>query len=115
MAQIAALVAPAHVVDQRIRPLTFYLQGGNQGVFRRHRHALVFAGDVYSDGEFERHGGVLPPQLDVMPGSISSSCENRTCRISLVVTLPSLFFSTRTNCCASGKPAGITIFPPALS
>src|SRR6516225_8712452 len=54
-------------------------------------------------------------QLEVMPGSVSSSCENRTCRISLVVTLPLPFFSTRTSCCASGRPAGMTIFPPAFN
>src|SRR5262249_34373917 len=53
-------------------------------------------------------------QLEVIPGSVSSSCENRTCRISFVVTLPLPFFSTRTSCCASGRPAGMTIFPPAL-
>jgi hypothetical protein len=28
---------------------------------------------------------------------VSSSCENRTCRISLIVTLPLLCFSTRTS------------------
>jgi molybdopterin-biosynthesis enzyme MoeA-like protein len=54
-------------------------------------------------------------QLDVVPGSVSSSCENRTCRISFVVTLPLPFFSTRTSCCASGRPAGMTIFPPAFN
>jgi hypothetical protein len=54
-------------------------------------------------------------QLDVMPGSVSSSCENRTCRISFVVTLPLPFFSTKTSCCASGRPAGMTIFPPAFN
>ena len=45
-------------------------------------------------------------------GSVSSSCENRTCKISLIVTLPLPSLSTRTSCCASGRPAGITIFPP---
>ena len=38
------------------------------------------------------------------------SCENRTRRIFLVVTLPLPCFSTRTSCCASGRPAGPTIF-----
>src|SRR5262249_578622 len=51
------------------------------------------------------------PQL----GSALSSCENRTGRISLVRALPLLSFSTRSNCCASGNPAGITILPPGLS
>src|SRR5262245_45694191 len=45
MTQIAALVAPPHVVDQRVRPLALHLEGGDQRVFRRHRHALVFASD----------------------------------------------------------------------
>src|SRR4029077_10964761 len=60
MTQIAALVAPTHVVDQSIRPLTFDLERSDEGVFRRHRHALMLAGRAYTDGEFERHGGVLP-------------------------------------------------------
>src|SRR5262249_6501221 len=60
MTQIAALVAPPHVVDQRVRPLALHLEGGDQRVFRRHRHALVFASDVYADGEFEHHGGLFP-------------------------------------------------------
>src|SRR5262249_30704551 len=60
MTQIAALVAPPHVVDQRIRPLALHLEGGDQRVFRRHRHALVFASDVYADGKFEHHGALSP-------------------------------------------------------
>jgi len=39
--------------------------------------------------------------------SVPSSGENRTGRISLVVTPPSLGFSTRISVCASGRPAGI--------
>src|SRR5215467_7721291 len=54
--QIAAPVAPPHVVDQGIRPLALHLERGNQRIFRRYRHALVFASDVYADGEFEHHG-----------------------------------------------------------
>src|SRR5262249_56546244 len=60
MTQIAALVAPPHVVDQRIRPLALNLKRGDQRVLRRHRHALVFASDVYADGEFEHHGAIFP-------------------------------------------------------
>src|SRR6516164_10592528 len=60
MTQIAALVAPPHVVDHGIRPLALHLEGSDQRVFRRHRHALVFASDVYADGEFEHHGGLFP-------------------------------------------------------
>src|SRR5262249_9343315 len=60
MTQIAALVAPPHVVDQRVRPLALHLARGDQRVLRRHRHALVFAGDVYADGEFEHHGALFP-------------------------------------------------------
>src|SRR5262245_2274774 len=60
MTQIATLVAPPHVVDQGVRPLALHLQGGDQRVLRRHRHALVFASDVYADGEFEHHGGLFP-------------------------------------------------------
>src|SRR5262249_11967436 len=116
MTQIAALVAPPHVVDHGIRPLALHLEGSDQRILRRPRHALVFASDVYADGEFEHHGGSSwQRQGDVVPGSVSSSCENRTCRISLVVTLPLPFFSTRTSCCASGRPAGMTIFPPAFN
>src|SRR5262249_10626834 len=43
MTQIAALVAPPHVVDQRVRPLALHLEGGDQRVFRRHRDAIAFA------------------------------------------------------------------------
>ena len=60
MTQIAAFVAPTHVVDQSIGPLTFDLERSDEGIFRRHRHALMFAGCAYTDGEFERHGDVLP-------------------------------------------------------
>ena len=60
MTQIAALVAPPHVVDQRVRPLALHLERGDQRVLRRHRHALVFASDVYADGEFEHHGALFP-------------------------------------------------------
>src|SRR5262249_51821935 len=116
MTQIAALVAPPHVVDQRVRPLALHLERGDQRVLRRHRHALVFASDVYAGGAFEHLAlSFRLRQLEVMPGWVSSSCENRTCRISFVVTLPLPFFSTRTSCCASGRPAGMTIFPPAFN
>src|SRR6516165_9449523 len=57
MTQIAALVAPPHVVDHGIRPLALHLERSDQRILRRHRHALVFASDVYADGEFEHHGG----------------------------------------------------------
>src|SRR6516225_10990866 len=50
MTQISALVAAPHVVDQRVRPLALH----------RHRHAFVFASDVYADGEFEHHGDLFP-------------------------------------------------------
>src|SRR6516162_447118 len=60
MTQIAALVAPPHVVDQGIRPLALHLERGDQRVLRRHRHALVFASDVYADGKFEHHGALFP-------------------------------------------------------
>jgi hypothetical protein len=45
--------------------------------------------------------------------SAPSSCENRTGRISLVITPPLLGFSIRMSVCASGRPAGITSLPPA--
>src|ERR1700730_1806282 len=60
MTQIAAPVAPPHVVDHGIRPLAFHLECGDERILRRHRHALVFASDVYADGEFEHHGGLFP-------------------------------------------------------
>src|SRR5262245_54231396 len=60
MTQITALVPPTDVVDQSIRPLAFDLECSDEGVFRRHRHALMLAGRAYTDGELERHGGVLP-------------------------------------------------------
>src|SRR5262245_27711782 len=60
MTQIAALVAPPHVVDHGIRPLAFHLERGDQRILCRHRHTLVFASDVYADGEFEHHGGLFP-------------------------------------------------------
>src|SRR6516164_11082491 len=53
MTQIAALVAPPHVVDHGIRPLALHLEGSDQRSLGRHLHALVFASDVYADGEFE--------------------------------------------------------------
>src|SRR5262249_23996722 len=37
MTQIAALVAPPHVVDQGIRPLALHLEGSDQRILRRHR------------------------------------------------------------------------------
>src|SRR5215468_10045627 len=60
MPQIAAPVAPPHVVDQGIRPLALHLERGDQRILRRHRYALVFASGVYADGEFEHHGGLFP-------------------------------------------------------
>src|SRR5262249_43629508 len=64
-------------------------------------------------------------QLDVVPGWVSSSCENRTCRISFVVTFPLPFFSTWSSCWAFfragtsggawGRREGMTIFPPAFN
>src|SRR6516162_9882142 len=56
MPQIAAPVAPPHVVDQGIRPLALHLERGDQRILRRYRYALVFASDVYADGEFQHHG-----------------------------------------------------------
>src|SRR5690348_15028104 len=47
--------------------------------------------------------------------SDSSSTENSTGIISFVVTLPFKSLSTTTSCCASSRPTGITILPPALS
>src|SRR5215471_18165857 len=60
MTQIAAPVAPPHVVDHGIWPLALHLERGDQRILRGHRHALVFASDVYTDGEFEHHGGLFP-------------------------------------------------------
>jgi hypothetical protein len=47
--------------------------------------------------------------------SAFSSAENRTGRISLVVTPPLPDFSTRMSICASGRPVGITSLPPVFS
>src|SRR5215471_12313640 len=56
MPQIAAPVAPPHVVDKGIRPLALHLERGDQRILRRNRHALVLASNVYADGEFQHHG-----------------------------------------------------------
>src|SRR6516162_6566327 len=44
-------------------------------------------------------GRFAPRRSKRQPGSVSSSCENRTCRISLIVTLPLPSLSTSTSCC----------------
>jgi hypothetical protein len=49
---ITAFVAPADIVDHGVRPLMFYLEGGDQGILRRYHQALPLARDVYSDSEF---------------------------------------------------------------
>src|SRR5262249_59100352 len=103
MTQIAALVAPAHVVDHRVRPLGLDLERRYQRVLRRYIDALPVARDVNADGVFVHHAGA------------SSSCENRTSRISFVVTLPLSCFTTRTSFCASGRPAETALRPPAFS
>src|ERR1700734_3548967 len=58
MALVAALVAAADVVDHGLGIFAFPLEGGDQSILGRHRHALRFAGDVQSDREFERHGDI---------------------------------------------------------
>jgi hypothetical protein len=57
MAQIATLVAPAHVIDGGVRLLQLYLEGRHEGIFRHHGHAMTRAGDVDANGEFVGHAG----------------------------------------------------------
>ena len=59
MAQIAALIAPAHVIDGGVRPLQLHLEGSHEGIFRHHRHAVTRAGDVDANGELV--GQPVPP------------------------------------------------------
>jgi len=54
-------------------------------------------------------------RVSLQAASAPSSCENRTGRISLIITLPLLGFSTRMSVCALGRPAGITSLPAAFS
>jgi hypothetical protein len=58
-------------------------------------------------------GGIPRPSFQL--SGASSSCENRTRRISFVLTFPLSSFSTSMSCCASGRPAGSTILPPFFS
>jgi hypothetical protein len=37
---------------------------GDLRILRRHRHALSLASDVYADGEFEHHTGILPGDVN---------------------------------------------------
>src|SRR3984893_18951491 len=57
MAQIAALVAAAHIVDGSVGPLQLHLEGSHEGIFRHHRHAVTRAGDVDANGEFVGDAG----------------------------------------------------------
>src|ERR1700722_4938899 len=60
-------------------------------------------------------GAHLDQDARIAGWSGSSSNENNTPIISLVVTLPFKSFSATTSCWALGRPTGITILPPALS
>src|SRR5580692_6773914 len=59
VAQVAALVALAHIVDHRLRPFLLHLERRDQGVLGFHRHALALTCDVHADGVLLLHQ-VLP-------------------------------------------------------
>src|SRR5919204_2317946 len=81
------------------------------------------ASDEHQAGERRRRSKKIPARLHESPSrwcglyyqAASSSCENRTRRISLVLTFPVASFSTSMSCCVSGSPAGTTMRPPFLS
>jgi hypothetical protein len=58
---ITAFVAPADIVDHGVRPLMFYLEGGDQGILGRYHQALPLTPDVYSDSEFYHVPLPAPP------------------------------------------------------
>src|SRR5579872_2041846 len=55
VAQVAALVALAHIVDHRLRPFLLHLERRDQGVLGFHRHALALTLDVHADSELLLH------------------------------------------------------------
>src|SRR5260221_14687973 len=59
MTNVAAPVAPAHVIDYGVRPLALRLERSDKRILSRHRHALVSPGEVDANGEFQHD--ILPP------------------------------------------------------
>jgi hypothetical protein len=100
------LTYPFH--DRTITVTSATISSITQPPFQDGSHAAV---DSLHHASGNRLDQESPDPLDSPPSSV----EKRTGRISVIASLPSRCLVSRISCCASGRPAGITILPSGFS